>query len=55
MSHKIIIRPINEPINPALINPMVGLPVETEIAIIEKGANHLGEIKLLSKIAEPNY
>ena len=32
MSHNIIIRPINEPINPALINPMVGLPVETEIA-----------------------
>ena len=28
---------------------------ETEFAIIEMGANHIGEIKLLSKIAEPNY
>ena len=28
---------------------------ETEFAIIEMGANHIGEIKLLSEIAEPNY
>ena len=44
------------------LNNHIGVPlslleisVETEFAIIEMGANHLGEIKLLSKIAEPNY
>jgi UDP-N-acetylmuramoyl-tripeptide--D-alanyl-D-alanine ligase len=30
-------------------------PVETEIMIIEMGANHPGEIKLLSNIARPDY
>ena len=34
---------------------LLEISVETEFAIIEMGANHLGEIKLLSKIAEPNY
>ena len=44
------------------LNNHIGVPLsileishETEIAIIEMGANHLGEIKLLSSIAEPNY
>ena len=44
------------------LNNHIGVPlslleisVETEFAIIEMGANHIGEIKLLSKIAEPNY
>ena len=44
------------------LNNHIGVPLsileishETEIAIIEMGANHLGEIKLLSSIAEPDY
>ena len=44
------------------LNNHIGVPLslleisqETEVAIIEMGANHLGEIKLLSKIVEPNY
>jgi len=44
------------------LNNHIGVPLslleisnETELAIIEMGANHIGEIKLLSKIAEPDY
>ena len=44
------------------LNNHIGVPLslleisnETEFAIIEMGANNLGEIKLLSKIAQPNY
>ena len=44
------------------LNNHIGVPLslleisnETEFAIIEMGANHIGEIKLLSKIAEPDY
>jgi len=44
------------------LNNHIGVPLslleisdDTEFAIIEMGANHLGEINLLSKIAEPNY
>ena len=44
------------------LNNHIGVPLslleiskETEFAIIEMGANHIGEIKLLSEIAEPNY
>lgn len=44
------------------LNNHIGVPVtllamdsETEIGIIEMGANHLGEIELLSKIAQPDY
>jgi UDP-N-acetylmuramoyl-tripeptide--D-alanyl-D-alanine ligase len=34
---------------------LLGLRQDHEIAIIEMGANHLGEIALLSNIAEPGY
>ena len=34
---------------------LLEISVETEFAIIEMGANHIGEIKSLSKIAEPDY
>jgi len=34
---------------------LLKMPLETEIAIIEMGANHLGEIKTLCDISEPNY
>ncbi len=44
------------------LNNHIGVPLslleiskKTEFAIIEMGANHIGEIELLSKIAEPNY
>lgn len=44
------------------LNNHIGVPLslleisnDTEFAIIEMGANHIGEIKLLSEIAEPNY
>ena len=44
------------------LNNHIGVPLslleisnETEFAIIEMGANHVGEIKLLSNIAEPDY
>jgi UDP-N-acetylmuramoyl-tripeptide--D-alanyl-D-alanine ligase len=44
------------------LNNHIGVPLtllrikpETEYAIIEMGANHPGEIKLLSQIAEPDY
>lgn len=43
-------------------NNHIGVPLtllritkEHEIAIIEMGANHMGEIKALTEIAEPNY
>ncbi|OFX74285.1 MAG: hypothetical protein A2X12_06655 [Bacteroidetes bacterium GWE2_29_8] len=44
------------------LNNHIGVPIsilsitkETQIAIIEMGANHKGEIAQLSKIAQPNY
>jgi len=43
-------------------NNHIGVPLtllrlteEHEIAVVEMGANHLGEIKMLSKIAEPDF
>ncbi len=44
------------------LNNHIGVPLtlldmnkDTEIGIVEMGANHLGEIKLLSNIAKPDY
>ncbi len=44
------------------LNNQIGVPLtllrieaETELAIIEMGANHIGEIESLCKIAAPNY
>ena len=44
------------------LNNHIGVPLSlleisenTEFAVIEMGANHIGEIELLSKIVEPNY
>lgn len=44
------------------LNNHIGVPLtllkmnkETEIGIVEMGANHLGEIRLLSEIAQPDY
>lgn len=44
------------------LNNHIGVPLtllrinkEHEIAVIEMGANHVGEIKFLSEIVEPNY
>jgi len=44
------------------LNNHIGVPLslleisqKTEFAIIEMGANHIGEIKLLAEIAEPDY
>lgn len=44
------------------LNNHIGVPLtllsikkEHEIAVIEMGANHMGEIKFLAEIAEPNY
>ncbi len=34
---------------------LLEMPVDTEVAIIEMGANHVGEIKLLCEIAEPTH
>lgn len=34
---------------------ILSIPLDCEIAIIEMGANHIGEIDFLCKIAEPNY
>ena len=34
---------------------LLSMPKDTEFAIIEMGANHLGEIAELCEIAEPNY
>ena len=34
---------------------LLSIPNDCEIAIIEMGANHTGEIEFLCKIAEPNY
>ncbi|HUM48292.1 MAG TPA: UDP-N-acetylmuramoyl-tripeptide--D-alanyl-D-alanine ligase, partial [Chitinophagales bacterium] len=34
---------------------LLSIPSETEIAVIEMGANHLGETALLCEIAEPGY
>ncbi len=44
------------------LNNHIGVPLtllkmnkQTEIGIVEMGANHLGEIRLLSEIAQPDY
>ncbi|MBP1617053.1 MAG: UDP-N-acetylmuramyl pentapeptide synthase [Bacteroidetes bacterium] len=44
------------------LNNHIGVPLtllkltpETEIAVVEMGANHVGEIKMLAEIAEPNF
>lgn len=44
------------------LNNHIGVPLtllamqeETDIGIVEMGANHLGEIKMLSEIAEPDF
>ena len=34
---------------------LLSIPKNSEIAIIEMGANHIGEIELLCNIAEPNF
>jgi UDP-N-acetylmuramoyl-tripeptide--D-alanyl-D-alanine ligase len=34
---------------------LLKMPLETNMAIIEMGANHIGEIKQLCKIAKPNF
>ncbi len=34
---------------------LLKMPADTEIAVIEMGANHIGEIANLCKIAQPNY
>ncbi len=34
---------------------LLGMNKETKLGIVEMGANHLGEIKMLSEIAEPDY
>ncbi len=34
---------------------LLSIPIDCEIAIIEMGANHIGEIDFLCKIAAPNY
>ena len=34
---------------------LLSIPIDCEIAIIEMGANHIGEIKFLCEIAEPNF
>ncbi len=34
---------------------LLAMPPETEVAVIEMGANHQGEIDLLSQIAEPTH
>ena len=44
------------------LNNHIGVPLtllqfdeKTEIGVVEMGANHIGEIELLSKIADPNF
>lgn len=34
---------------------LLAMPMDTEIAVIEMGANHLGEIAELCEISQPNY
>ena len=34
---------------------LLAIPTDTEIAVIEMGANHIGEIEFLCGIAEPDY
>lgn len=34
---------------------LLEMPIETEIAVIEMGANHQGEIAVLARIAEPSH
>jgi UDP-N-acetylmuramoyl-tripeptide--D-alanyl-D-alanine ligase len=34
---------------------LLSIPIDCEIAIIEMGANHIGEIDFLCKMTEPNY
>jgi UDP-N-acetylmuramoyl-tripeptide--D-alanyl-D-alanine ligase len=34
---------------------LLSIPTDCEMAIIEMGANHIGEIEFLCKIAEPNF
>lgn len=34
---------------------LLAMPEDTEIAVIEMGANHIGEISMLSRISDPDY
>ncbi len=34
---------------------LLAMPMDTEVAVIEMGANHVGEIAFLSKLAEPTH
>lgn len=34
---------------------LLSMPSQTEVAVVEMGANHIGEIALLCSIAHPNY
>ncbi len=34
---------------------LLAMPEDTEVAVLEMGMNHFGEIELLSQIAEPDY
>tara|TARA_B000000565_G_scaffold2525_2_gene2358 strand:- start:178 stop:435 length:258 start_codon:yes stop_codon:yes gene_type:complete len=53
VSHKIITRPTIEPINPAQIKPMNGLPVVTEIANAVRAV--INNVPSIDKLITPDF
>lgn len=60
--HKVLSKKYKTHATKGNLNNHIGVPLtlldtpkDTEIAIIEMGANHSGEIAILAKIANPNY
>lgn len=60
--HAVLSQKFNTVATAGNLNNHIGVPLtllnmnrETELGIVEMGANHLGEIKMLSEIAEPDF
>ena len=62
LAHKILSQKYNAQATQGNLNNHIGVPLSilsanrnTEILVLEMGANHIGEIEFLCKLANPNY